>query len=280
MRTVLNRMLVSAIGVAMQVLVGAAQQPSDVQRNKQLINDFFNFRGARQERAMKFMSDTYRQHNPRFLKMDTYTGKHGWEAWVAANEQAQKLGNLQLVALGGIPLRDPIILIGEGDFALAVYRGNLPDPGDPMQRYEAFAFEAFRFANGKFIEHWDQVRLTPGWMTPRPPEQPLLQAEPAGQAPAAPAARPAPPASEPPAGCVSNPQTVAQNKQIVSVVQRARRKGLTREMLIAECDYAAIVWKQVLPDPDTAGRTWEAFTFDAYQIRDGKIVAHWDESTP
>src|SRR5262249_47519795 len=83
------------------------QTTSEVQANKQLINDFFNFRGALEERAKRFMSDTYRQHNPRFLKMDTYTGQHGWEAWVAANEEAQKRGNLQLVALGGIPLRDP-----------------------------------------------------------------------------------------------------------------------------------------------------------------------------
>src|SRR5262249_26056198 len=167
-----------------------------------------------------------RQHNPRFLKMDTYTGKHGWEAWVAANDEAQKRGNLPLVALGGIPLRDPIILIGEGDLALAVYRGMLPDPGDPTRRYEAFAFEAFRFANGKFTEHWDQVRLTPGWMTPRPssPQTAEAAAAAAGRA----TARPAAP-SEPPAGCVSSPATTAANKQLVTAIRRGRRNGLTRE---------------------------------------------------
>jgi len=35
----------------------------------------------------------------------------------------------------------------------------------------------------------------------------------------------------------------------------------------------------VLRDPDEVQRSWDAFTFDAYRIRDGKIVAHWDEST-
>ena len=84
--------------------------------------------------------------------------------------------------------------------------------------------------------------------------------------------------SDPPTGCVSPPATSAANKQIVSAIERGRRKGLSRELVIAECDFAAIVWKQVLPDPDEAGRTWEAFTFDVYQIRDGHIVAHWDES--
>src|SRR5262245_9883663 len=252
-----------------------AQTTSEVQANKQLINDFFNFRGALEERAKRFMSDTYRQHNPRFLKMDTYTGQHGWEAWVAANEEAQKRGNLQLVALGGIPLRDPIILIGEGDLAFAVYRGMLADPGDPMQRYEAFAFEAFRFANGQFTEHWDQVRLTPGWVTPRPAPAPAAAG---GRGGAAAAPRPVVP-SDPPTGCVSNAATIAANKQLVTAIERGRRKGLTRELVIAECDFAAIVWKQVLRDPDEVQRSWDAFTFDAYRIRDGKIVAHWDEST-
>lgn len=262
------------------LMLGApvAQQSSEVQANKQLVNDFFNFRGAREERAMRFMADTYTQHNPRFLKMDTYTGKHGWEAWVAANEEAQKRGNLQLVALGGIPLRDPIILIGERDLALAVYRGMLPDPGNSGQRYAAFAFEAFRFAGGKFTEHWDQVRLTPGWMTPR---QPNAATGGAGAGPArgnAPAV-PQPTVQSEPRGCVSDPAALAANKTLVTSIQRARREGLTRELVIGECDFVGIVWKQRLPDPDDATRTWEAFTFDVYQVRDGTVVAQWDEST-
>jgi predicted SnoaL-like aldol condensation-catalyzing enzyme len=46
--------------------------------------------------------------------------------------------------------------------------------------------------------------------------------------------------------------------------------------VVAECDYVAVVWKQVLPDPDDASRTWEAFTFDAVRIRDGRVAEHWD----
>jgi len=252
-----------------------AQQPSEVQANKQLVNDFFNDRGDRRERAMRFMSDAYTQHNPRFLKMDTYTGKHGWEAWVAAQEEGQKRGNLQLVP-GGIPLRDPIILIGENDLAVAVYRGMLPDPGDSSQRYDAFAFEAFRFANGKLTEHWDQVRLAPGWMTPRPPNPNAGRG--AGRGNNANANRPAV-QPEPAAGCAAGPATVAVNEQLVDSIQRARRKGLTRELVVAECDYVALVWKQTLPDPDDAQRTWDAFSFDVYQVHDGRIVAQWDEST-
>lgn len=263
----------------------AAQQGSVAQAtlaaNKQLINDFFNFRGAREERAQRFMADAYIQHNPRFLKMDTYTGKHGWQAWVAANDEATRRGGLRLVDLGGIALRNPIILTAEGDLALAVYRGLIPDPDNPGQRYEAFAFEAFRFRDGKFIEHWDQVRLKPGWMTPPPAPAPApAAAAPAGGA-AAQLAVPAAPAVQalPAAGCVSSPETLSVNRQLIVSLERASRRGLSRELVIAECDFASIVWKQTLPDPDQPERRWEAFTFDTYRIRDGRLIEHWDEST-
>jgi predicted SnoaL-like aldol condensation-catalyzing enzyme len=271
-----NRVVLVAIAVALQIASGAAQQ--SLAANKQLINDFFSFTGPREERAMRFMAETYKQHNPRFLKMDTYTGAQGWRAWVAANEQAQKLGNLQLVALGGIALRNPIILIGEGDLALAVYRGTLPERDAPGERYEAFAFEAFRFANGQFTEHWDQVRLTPGWMTPRQPNAPAAGARAGGAAQPA-AARPAPPVAEPQPGCTASAATIAANKALVTGLALGKRRGLTRELLIAECDFVAQVWKQVLPDPDQPGRTWEAFLFDAFRIRNGQLAEHWDEST-
>jgi predicted SnoaL-like aldol condensation-catalyzing enzyme len=52
----------------------------------------------------------------------------------------------------------------------------------------------------------------------------------------------------------------------------------TRDLLIAECDYVSVVWKQVLPDPEEPGRTWEAFTFDTVRIRDGRIAEHWNSA--
>ena len=280
----MRRVLSTASGLfALTALVstapqqGAAGPASTLAANKQLVIDFFNFRGAREDRARRFMADTYTQHNPRFLKMDTYTGAHGWQAWVAANEEATRRGNLRLVDLGGVALRNPMILTAEGDLGLAVYRGLIPDPDDPGQRYDAFAFEAFRFADGKFVEHWDQVRLKAGWMTPRPAAAP---APPVGRVAVAPAGSPAAAVMpEPAPGCTATAATVAANKQLVASLVLAKRRGLTRELVIAECDFVSLVWKQVLPDPDQAGRTWEAFTFDTYRIRDGRLVEHWDEST-
>ncbi len=124
------------------------------------------------------MADTYTQHNPWwFLKMDTYTGAHGWQAWVAANEEATRRGNLRLVDLGGVALRNPMTLdrrrrsrprgVSGPDS-----RSRRPSLG---QRYDAFAFEAFRFADGKFVEHWDQVQLPAddAWRAPAPPGRSL-----------------------------------------------------------------------------------------------------------
>jgi predicted SnoaL-like aldol condensation-catalyzing enzyme len=199
---------VLAAGLATPLLV-AQQAPAAA--NRQLIVEFFGFRGSRQDRANRFMAEDYVQHNPRFLKMDRFTGARGRQAWVAAGEEAARRGNLQLVALGGIPLRDPVILMAEGDLAHAVYRGTLADPDEPGKRYEAFAFETFRFRNGQFVEHWDQVRLTAGWMAPRPQTPPPA----AAAAPANPPA--APPAVEPVPrpGCSIAAPALAANKQLV-----------------------------------------------------------------
>jgi hypothetical protein len=73
-----------------------AQRASTATLNKQLIVDLFGFTGTRQERADRFLAPDYGQHNPRFLKMDLVTGAHGRQAWVAANEEANRRGTSAL----------------------------------------------------------------------------------------------------------------------------------------------------------------------------------------
>ena len=138
---------------------------AESEQNKQLLLDFFEFTGTREERAERFLSDGYVQHNPRFLRMNEITGASGRQAWLEAIDEAQQHG-ISLVELGGIQLRNPIILMAEDDLVTAIYRGTLPDPDNPVNTYEAFAFEAFRVEDGKFTEHWDQVTLVEGWMSP------------------------------------------------------------------------------------------------------------------
>ena len=113
------------------------------------------------------MVDDYVQHNPRFLRMNEITGASGRAAWLRAGEEGRNR-RIQLVDLGGIPLRDPVIMMAEGDLVTAIYKGVLPDPDDEARTYEAFAFETVRIRDGKFAEHWDQVMLAEGWMEPRP----------------------------------------------------------------------------------------------------------------
>jgi len=165
------RMLGSAVAVAALVVcapwpVLAQDTAAQAAANKQLLLDFFAFQGTRDERVQQFLADDYTQHNPRFLAMDKFTGAKGGEAWARAGEEANRRG-IRLVELNGIALRNPIILMAEGDLVTAIYRGTQADPDGSGRMWEIFAFETFRVRNGKFVEHWDQVTLAPGWMDPQ-----------------------------------------------------------------------------------------------------------------
>jgi predicted SnoaL-like aldol condensation-catalyzing enzyme len=144
----------------------ATPSQAQLEANKKLLLDFFASQGTREERSKRFQDDNYVQHNPRALRIDRITGARGRQAWVAAFKEAEKRG-IRLVELGGIALRDPVIVMAEGDLVTAIYKGVLPDPDDPTETYEAFAFETVRVKDNKFVEHWDQVTLAPGWMEPK-----------------------------------------------------------------------------------------------------------------
>jgi predicted SnoaL-like aldol condensation-catalyzing enzyme len=158
------RMRISILFVIANIIF--AQTPPDatqLERNKQLLIDFFNYRGDPAARVARFFAENYIQHNPRFLEMNEVTHASGRDAWLKAQQAAQ--GHANLVANGGIPLRDPILVMAEGDLVTAVYKAVLPDPDDKSKTYEAFTFETFRVKDGKFTEHWDGVQLAPGWRT-------------------------------------------------------------------------------------------------------------------
>jgi predicted SnoaL-like aldol condensation-catalyzing enzyme len=57
-------------------------------------------------------------------------------------------------------------------------------------------------------------------------------------------------------------------------------EGNRAEIVVAECDIVTMIHKTYRQDPTAApGTFYEAFTFDAYRIKDGKIVEHWDAAT-
>jgi predicted SnoaL-like aldol condensation-catalyzing enzyme len=159
-------LLIASVTVAETPDSGACTQSrTELQTNKQLLRDFFAFKGSLEERAERFLTVDYIQHNPRLLRLDAITGASGRNAWVEGFREAHRR-RINLVDLGGIQLDEPIIVMAECDLVTAIYKGTLKDPDRPNETYEAFAFETFRVRAGKFSEHWDQVTLKPGWLKP------------------------------------------------------------------------------------------------------------------
>jgi predicted SnoaL-like aldol condensation-catalyzing enzyme len=53
--------------------------------------------------------------------------------------------------------------------------------------------------------------------------------------------------------------------------------GNPYEIVVAECDLVTVIHKNYRQDPTAAPGTWfEAFTFDTFRVRNGKLVEHWD----
>jgi predicted SnoaL-like aldol condensation-catalyzing enzyme len=50
------------------------------------------------------------------------------------------------------------------------------------------------------------------------------------------------------------------------------------EIVTAECDIVTMVHLQNRPDPTAEGKFYQAFTFDTFRIKDGKLVEHWDNA--
>lgn len=56
--------------------------------------------------------------------------------------------------------------------------------------------------------------------------------------------------------------------------------GNRGEIMLAQCDIAVVIHKVFLQDPTAApGTFYEAFTFDAYRVKNGKVTEHWDANT-
>jgi predicted SnoaL-like aldol condensation-catalyzing enzyme len=56
--------------------------------------------------------------------------------------------------------------------------------------------------------------------------------------------------------------------------------GNRAEIVLAQCDIVTVIHKVYLQDPTAApGTFYEAFTFDAYRVKNGKVTEHWDANT-
>lgn len=48
------------------------------------------------------------------------------------------------------------------------------------------------------------------------------------------------------------------------------------EMVTADCNHVALMWKIVRPNPQKPGATYDSYFFDAWRIENGKLAEHWD----
>lgn len=140
------------------------QSREELNRNKALVLKFFALGSSFEERAARFLTPDYIQHNPRILRMNAITGAKGRDAWVRALEEAPRRW-IELSGLAGMQFDKPEFMMAECDLVTAIYKRVLKDPDDASRTYEAWAFETFRVRDGKFAEHWDQTELAPRWMT-------------------------------------------------------------------------------------------------------------------
>jgi predicted SnoaL-like aldol condensation-catalyzing enzyme len=54
-------------------------------------------------------------------------------------------------------------------------------------------------------------------------------------------------------------------------------QGNPFEVVTAECDIVTVIHKVYRQDPTAdPGKFYEAFTFDSFRVRNGKLVEHWD----
>jgi predicted SnoaL-like aldol condensation-catalyzing enzyme len=53
-------------------------------------------------------------------------------------------------------------------------------------------------------------------------------------------------------------------------------KGNPMYKVIADCEMIVVLQQKYLPDPQNKGKYYEAFWFDAWSVKNGKLTAHWD----
>jgi predicted SnoaL-like aldol condensation-catalyzing enzyme len=51
------------------------------------------------------------------------------------------------------------------------------------------------------------------------------------------------------------------------------------DVAVGACDVVTLIHKNFRPDPTAPGSFYEAFSWDAFRVRNGKLVEHWDGAT-
>ncbi|RDU74504.1 hypothetical protein CQA57_00170 [Helicobacter anseris] len=116
----------------------------DIQKNKKIVKDFINDILIQQKDNLDTYIDknTYIQHNSDI--------KDGLEGLMEALQYMQK-NHIKL------KYSHNILLLGEGNFVLAVSQGELGAIDSNGKAPEVIFYDLFRLQNGKLVEHWDII---------------------------------------------------------------------------------------------------------------------------
>ena len=73
---------------------------------------------------------------------------------------------------------------------------------------------------------------------------------------------------------------IQATKGILGGIGRTAGKGAPQarvpELTLAEGDLVTFIWKRSVPESKEPAKNYEAFTFDTYRVKNGKLAEHWD----
>ena len=102
-----------------------------------------------QQRADKYLSDDYIQHNPLAEQGRAGFVKFFTQWYKEHPDQARPHD-----------ITEPTDVIAEKDLVMFMFDTDLPEPKDQSKTYKAFWFDLFRVKGDKVVEHWDSQTKT------------------------------------------------------------------------------------------------------------------------
>lgn len=127
-----------------------AAKDARTEASKKLVLDFWRVViDARDlDQVEQFLDPNLIQHNPRLGN-----GVQAFREFAAAYWRGQP----KLPVEPTLTTKFDVVLAND-DLVLLMRRIPTPDPSDPSKTYDRFGFDLYRVANGKIVEHWDEVR--------------------------------------------------------------------------------------------------------------------------
>jgi predicted SnoaL-like aldol condensation-catalyzing enzyme len=143
----ITSVVAAALAVVACLVAGAEAAPSQTERNKAVVLEFWRvvFEAQNVEAAKSYLAEDYIQHNP-LVK----TGRAGFVEFFGKIWKQPRPVEARL-------RKPPELIIAEGDLVTLVWKRQLPEPTDKTKTYEAFWFDVLRVKDGKLVEHWDSA---------------------------------------------------------------------------------------------------------------------------